>query len=297
MVSFFKINMRFYTSLKIRFLMSFFYGLFPTLLLFILNPFDLGVFFYNNAVFTFGYGMVASVYIFLIFGFANQIYKRDEIWNIFRILLLYLFILFTVSFLIFQYHLFGKNLQFFKSLTYLNILLLVFLISLMPTIIIRLIIKLSESKPSNINVNTDVNLDLSNFESKLNDEKNDTELASNIKQKGGNEGVVIIKSAIIKEKDIKLNCDAILYIKSDNNYCHIYYLNENNDVKNKMMRITLKQIESQLEGFNMFFRCHNSYVVNKNKVEQVIGNSTNRKIKILNTDYLIPISRKIEFNF
>ena len=54
--------------------------------------------------------------------------------------------------------------------------------------------------------------------------------------------------------------DAILYVKAQENYVRIYYL-DNGNVKDYSMRSTMRAISPLMEHYG-FFRCHRSYFVN-----------------------------------
>lgn len=85
----------------------------------------------------------------------------------------------------------------------------------------------------------------------------------------------------IKEKyeNIKLFCDDILYIKSDNYYIEIYTKN-----KKYIERSTLKTIILSLDN-SKFVKVHRSYLVNINKITKYSAN------KIFINEIEIPISR------
>ena len=70
---------------------------------------------------------------------------------------------------------------------------------------------------------------------------------------------------VINEKDL-------IFFKSEDNYCKVSYLNDNK-VEIQLLRITLKNIEKQLEHFPGIIRCHRSYIVNKKQISGISGNA------------------------
>jgi hypothetical protein len=106
--------------------------------------------------------------------------------------------------------------------------------------------------------------------------------------------VVGDKSFIITDennnKKIMLSLDSLLYITSADNYIDVFYYQDGN-VKHEMIRNSLSNIEKTYVDIKQLFRCHKSYIVNTTKVSSITGNSAGYKLKIQNTDKLIPVSR------
>jgi len=64
-----------------------------------------------------------------------------------------------------------------------------------------------------------------------------------------------------------LNRNNILYLKSENNYTDIAYL-ENGETRNKLLRNKLKNLEQDLKGTKII-RVHRSFMVNIQKIESI----------------------------
>ena len=60
----------------------------------------------------------------------------------------------------------------------------------------------------------------------------------------------------------------LLFLKSENNYTAIYYL-QNEKVEKKLIRTNLKKLESELEAFPNLQRIHRSYMVNLKNIASV----------------------------
>ena len=84
-------------------------------------------------------------------------------------------------------------------------------------------------------------------------------------------------------KIIFINPDEILYCESDGNYCTLHL--ENKD--KILISQKLKFMEEKLVGF-YFFRIHNSYLVNLNKVKEYHKND---EYVVLNNKTKLPVSR------
>lgn len=86
--------------------------------------------------------------------------------------------------------------------------------------------------------------------------------------------------------------DQICYITSADNYIKMgLFVNDRFQVK--MLRNTLKSVESDLKDFSMFLRCHRAFIVNLEKVETVHGNARGLKLKLRNCPEEIPVSRSL----
>lgn len=89
---------------------------------------------------------------------------------------------------------------------------------------------------------------------------------------------------------LSINLPDLLYVQADDNYSTIVWQN-GDGIQKKLLRANLKSIESQMD--NVFTtRCHRSYLVNINAISLVSGNANGYKLKILDTDILIPVSRQ-----
>ena len=95
---------------------------------------------------------------------------------------------------------------------------------------------------------------------------------------------------------IDLNITKIICFEASDNYAVTYYLNQNNDVKKSMERVSLKKIESILENLNTlnFERIHKSYIINKIFVDELKGKAQAYKIKMQELNILIPVSRSYD---
>lgn len=101
----------------------------------------------------------------------------------------------------------------------------------------------------------------------------------------------IIFEASNKRENISLLINNFLYITSADNYIDVYY-KEDNSIKHNLLRNTLNEIEKKFAGNKNVQRCHMSYIVNMGLIDSVLGNASGYKLKLKNTEVLIPVSRK-----
>lgn len=78
---------------------------------------------------------------------------------------------------------------------------------------------------------------------------------------------------------IEIEVNNLLFISSADNYITVHYLAEQN-VKNTILRNTLKSTEDKIKHIGTIIRCHRSYIVNLNKVERIIGDAQGLKLLI-----------------
>jgi hypothetical protein len=81
----------------------------------------------------------------------------------------------------------------------------------------------------------------------------------------------------------------LLYIEADDNYSTVVWKN-GHGIEKKLLRINLKNIESQLNN-TYAIRCHRSYIVNVHAITNVTGNTNGYKLLIRDSDFSIPVSR------
>ncbi len=101
----------------------------------------------------------------------------------------------------------------------------------------------------------------------------------------------------------------LYFIAAANNYIKVYFTknarlpgkngNETGQLKPSysIIRMTMKKAEEALEAWPGFFRCHRAYIINLDKVEHVEGNAQGYKVRLVNTEESIPVSRNLNNEF
>jgi hypothetical protein len=120
-------------------------------------------------------------------------------------------------------------------------------------------------------------------------------ISKNTKSKSDNsfDKKLIYFEAIVPADNFSMESHKLLFIKADGNYSRFYYKN-GEDIENKISRVLLKSVENQLKEHPEFQRCHRSYLVNINNVEEVVGNARNVSLCFENSKFLVPVSRSKE---
>ena len=249
---------------KIIFFISVVFGLF----MFFLQPFNITELSFTSRLIISG---ITATITFAILSFNLLVLPSyfltiftSEKWNIFKEIIwnTWLFALLVGSyFLYFQYAELGEftGLGFAKTI----------LIGIVP---ISTLVFLNQNRLLKQNLNDAVDLN-KKILSKLNSE-NDT---------------VLFESSY-KNDSISLVVNTILLVKSAGNYIEIYW-REKNKTNKQLVRMKFSETEEILKNYNFFFKCHRTFLVNKNYIEKAKGNSQGLKLTLKKIDFLIPVSR------
>jgi len=125
-------------------------------------------------------------------------------------------------------------------------------------------------------------------------EKSASEISSKIQHERYPEGNIPNRAIVFKAETGKelltIDVTHLIFIKSEDNYCKVYF-SEDSSIQTKLLRITLKNIENQLESIPDILRCHRSYIVNKKRVAKITGNARSYNVHFENCTETVPISR------
>jgi DNA-binding LytR/AlgR family response regulator len=91
--------------------------------------------------------------------------------------------------------------------------------------------------------------------------------------------------------NIRLQISEIIFVKSADNYVEIGF-RDGGEIRKKMVRNTLKNIEKQLKEFNNFVRTHRSSIVNIQYIDKLNKNFNNYWLTLIDTKETIPVSRQ-----
>lgn len=104
------------------------------------------------------------------------------------------------------------------------------------------------------------------------------------------EEMIHIQSRLKKEK-LSFYSSQFLYAESDSNYVN-FYLTLDEQVKKKVIRNSIGDIEKQLDNIPYIFRTHRAFLVNLKKIRQKKGNASGYRLKLENTEASIPVARQ-----
>ena len=109
----------------------------------------------------------------------------------------------------------------------------------------------------------------------------------NIQEEKGGDAITL--SGDTKESICVLP-DNIMYMESSGNYVDVCYREEGN-MKHKLLRSTIKQMDEMMEKYGCFVRCHRAYIVSVNKIMNINGNAQGYRLNLEDTQQEIPVSR------
>jgi hypothetical protein len=101
--------------------------------------------------------------------------------------------------------------------------------------------------------------------------------------------IIEIKSEYAKD-GFSVRSTDLLYIRSADNYIEVFFT-EGEQIKQRMVRSSMKDQEKFLSTHPHFFRCHKRFLVNMDKVTHVSGNAQGLKLHLKGSSELIPVSR------
>jgi hypothetical protein len=107
---------------------------------------------------------------------------------------------------------------------------------------------------------------------------------------GESEELIRIESQLKKE-ELFFYPDQFIYAESDGNYI-VFHLNLESQVKKKIIRNSISNVEQQLSSIPFFFRTHRAFIVNIRKVSSQKGNTLGYRLKLAGIDIEIPVSRQ-----
>lgn len=100
----------------------------------------------------------------------------------------------------------------------------------------------------------------------------------------------ILITTQLKSDDFYLSFNDFLYAKSEGNYVE-FYLSIDDGVHKLLKRVTIKELERQLQEFPWLFKTHRSYLVNLKRVTAVSGNAQGYQLSLEQDAANVPVSR------
>lgn len=263
-------------SIKYKLKISFFHGLFIFLFLYIFRPFYLTYFKVIILEYTLGIGIITSLGTLVVLYIPAFIFKKyfnEDTWTIGKNILL-MIVGVTLIGIVLWYFCEAYSAPFnLRKISLLEFLFYSLLISLIPLIFF---IFLNEKKIRNRR------------------EKKVLEIKEIKKEKEINITKTLTKEISITSDNDKENItfliDDLVYITSQGNYASFFLKNENG-LKEKILRVTLTKITTELKGYSNIIRCHKSYIVNVKYITDISGNARGYLLESKFIPILIPVSR------
>lgn len=107
---------------------------------------------------------------------------------------------------------------------------------------------------------------------------------------GESEELIRIVSQLKKE-ELSFYPNQFIYAESDGNYT-VFYLKQDDQIKRRIIRNSISNIEKQLAVAPFLFRTHRAYIVNLKAVSSQKGNTLGYRLRLIGADREIPVSRQ-----
>ena len=95
----------------------------------------------------------------------------------------------------------------------------------------------------------------------------------------------------LKKEELLFYPNQLIYAESDGNYI-AFHLNLENQIKKRIIRNSISNVEQQLSAIPFLLRTHRAYIVNLKKVCSQKGNTLGYRLKLSGIDNEIPVSRQ-----
>jgi len=253
-------------------LVSFYISLF----MYFFQPFGLAAFRSEyRSFYEIGYGLVTFVVLSVDLYLTPLLFKntfKSATWTVLKQIIWQMWIIFTIGVFNFLYSAtFLGFTNYFKAFFIFQFFTL--LVGIFPVVLVT-IINQNRLLAKNLKMANDCNNDLPQRE-----------------KPQPNDEIISISSENNKDS-FELKSSDLIYVTSFGNYIQAFY-RSNNELKKIVLRNTLKQTEDQLKDVHCMIKCHRAFLVNKNKIVQVKGNSQGLRLLLEGTDDEIPVSRAL----
>lgn len=276
LINFFTRPFPYTDNLQKKFFSALFISLFVLFFLFIFKPFGMDNLNNNVLLICSGYGVVTFVITmlsnFLIPRLFPSVFK-EESWTVLKEIIYIQLIVLLVA---------VGNLLFSYWLGYVDISLNMFYNSVLITLAVAVI-------PVSVLILFKQNILLKR---NLREAK---ELSDNLylkKRLLAHEGETVTIQSENPKDNLVLEVNSIHFVSSADNYVEVVYT-FNNNITRKLLRTTLRNVQTNLRNFSQYYRCHRAYIVNLEKVKKVTGNAQGYRLIIQDVDELIPVSRSM----
>jgi hypothetical protein len=101
--------------------------------------------------------------------------------------------------------------------------------------------------------------------------------------------LVSVKNSVSNE-NFEIKIKDFLFAKVESNYTEVFTYSPLG-IKKELIRITLKELEEQLEPLCRIYKTHRSYLINLNAIASISGNAQGYQLSLKNCSIKVPVSR------
>lgn len=226
-----------------------------------------------------GFGLVTFIsmmcFMALIVSFPN--YFQEDNWTLSRELFFTLFNFAVVAHANY-FFIVSPFFEGFRMLSYSSMMIVTLAVGFIPYVFLVLLGNIRKLKS-----NQDSAEDLTN--EIVQDRVKAKPTEQKIDFKGENEG-----------DHLEIGLSQLLYVQSSGNYIEVVY-NDGAHVNKSILRNSISNVEELLASYANIYRCHRKYLVNLNRIEEVLGNSQGYRLVMDKDVEDIPVARgkNVEF--
>ncbi len=94
-----------------------------------------------------------------------------------------------------------------------------------------------------------------------------------------------------KNEELTIDVEKFICAQSMGHYIEVSYFDDKDIEKKTIIRNSMSSLNSVFKQHDSILRCHRSYFVNVNQIEEVLSSSNKKSLKMKCTDKIVPISR------
>lgn len=94
-----------------------------------------------------------------------------------------------------------------------------------------------------------------------------------------------------KNEELIIDVEKFICAQSMGHYIEVSYFDDEDIEKKIIIRNSISSLNSVFRQHDSILRCHRSYFVNVNQIEEVLSSSSKKSLKMKRTDKIVPISR------
>lgn len=259
-------------------LVSALFGLFIFVFLRFFQPFGLGEMTPNKTMYVLGFGLITSLVMLANYMLTPRLapgFFDEDRWTVGKEILLGAWIIMLISISNYQYHLWVAR-ESMNLSAILSFIIVTTSVGIFPLTIMVLVNEIYLNRRHQNNAST------------LNQQIKSGEVSKHFTATALN-----LTIGTLPNDSISLLVDDLIFIQTQDNYCRVHFLDEG-AVDTRLIRTTLKEVETQLSAFTNLVRCHRSYMVNKQKISRVTGNARAYSIHFECCEEILPVSRGIK---
>jgi hypothetical protein len=95
-----------------------------------------------------------------------------------------------------------------------------------------------------------------------------------------------------QNEQLQLPAAALRYLQAADNYVEIHWMTAEG-MRKAILRGSMRSFAEQLAPHSSFFRCHKSFLVNRQHIQHISGNAQGYKLKLEGVEALVPVSRAL----